>query len=239
MNRSIDLDEWWGLPKEAFLSKWYKEHYYSCSYEGVSGLFQEVSHKSIESNVQGNFGKVLELGAGNGEHQKFIKHQYSEYWLSDLSFQGKSLNEILGVNTTDLIRQKVINAESIDAPDHYFDRVLHMCLLHHLEKPESALLEMRRVLKSGALLSLYIPRDPSFFFRFLKYLRGLNSNTDYKKLKRLVDARDHCGNYYSIETLIEHTFRHDHIEAKDLPFGRFLPKLWRVYQIQISKDQIC
>ena len=232
---AIDMDDWLGLPKEAFLQKWYQTFYESCSYGGINQVFQNFSHRSLEKNIPSHFKRVLELGAGSGQHSKFIKHSYDIYWETDIQIDD-SIHDLVSTNeTTSKIFRKSLNAEEISTVDNYFDRALHMCLLHHLYHPEKALLEMRRVVRSGGLISLYLPKDPLFLFRTAKRISNLRYSNDYKQLKKLADARDHIGNYFGIETLILHTFRKDKVKICKPPFGRMAPSLWTIFQIEVVK----
>lgn len=232
---AINMDDWLELTKGAFLEKWYLTFYESCSYGGINQVFQNFSHRSLERNIQGHFKSVLELGAGSGQHRKFVEHSYDIYWETDIQMDD-SIDDQAPTNlTTSKIIRMSLNAEEISVVDNYFDRALHMCLLHHLYDPEKALLEMRRVVRNGGLISLYLPKDPLFWFRAAKRISNLRHTNEYKQLKKLADARDHIGNYFGIETLILHTFRKDKVKICKPPFGRMAPSLWTIFQIEVVK----
>ncbi|HLP44001.1 MAG TPA: class I SAM-dependent methyltransferase [Candidatus Nanoarchaeia archaeon] len=62
------------------------------------------------------------------------------------------------------------NVYHLDFPDNSFDYVLCLEVLEHLEHPEKALAELRRVAKMGCIIS--VPREP--LFRLANFVRGKN-----------------------------------------------------------------
>lgn len=90
--------------------------------------------------------KIIELGAGQGFHSRFVMSRYSHYLLTDK--RKRSLNKItLGSKT----KSKVVNAENLShLNDSTFDRLSATCLLAHLEKPEEAFKEWKQVVKKTA-----------------------------------------------------------------------------------------
>tara|TARA_B110000208_G_scaffold103090_1_gene128275 strand:- start:584 stop:790 length:207 start_codon:yes stop_codon:yes gene_type:complete len=54
--------------------------YNSHAYSGLMGFFMNQCHRQLEKfDFPKNISKVLEVGAGNAPHYKFIKHEYDEY----------------------------------------------------------------------------------------------------------------------------------------------------------------
>ena len=233
-----EVERWLSLSKTDFVKRWYSELYEDTSYSGLKGIFQSYSHKSLEMHFREDkyFSRVIELGANKGEHTKYIRHGFENYELTDL-YSISELNELRNGETDTRRLHRFIDAELIQVADSTTDRVLHMCLLHHLKNPENALNEMLRIVKPGGWVSIYLPTDPTFTYRFLK---GLSSCGSIKfrgihKLKKLMDARDHPNHFFGLKVLIRHTFRGSRIIEKRLPFGRFGPCIWMVFQIQIEK----
>lgn len=90
--------------------------------------------------------RIIELGAGQGFHSRFVMSQYSYYLLTDK--RKRSLDKI---TLDSKIKSKVVNAENLsNFKDSTFDRLIATCLLAHLEKPEKALKEWKRVVKKTA-----------------------------------------------------------------------------------------
>jgi SAM-dependent methyltransferase len=223
--------EYFPLDKNSFLKKWYKEEYAQITYQGDQGLVQKLMHKSIERGVKRlQINKTLELGANQGEHLPYVQGN-TRYFSTD--------------NNLDLISKDskidtFVDAANLPFFDNSFDRVLHMCLLHHVLEPEKVLEEMRRVTKIEGTISIFLSHDPGLLFRFGRMVGPLRDSgkRGLKNVKRLVDARDHINHVYGLKTLIEHIYRYDKIDFKTFPF-RHMPidlSLWSIWQIKKSQD---
>lgn len=104
----------------------------------------------------------------------------------------------------------------------YFDRSISTCVLHHLIYPETALIELRRVTRVNGLISLYVPSDPGFVYKFfqksqnkkikLALIRNnLNVSVDFFR------ATEHRGNVYSFHGFIMEIFKNDQIKITKFP----------------------
>ncbi len=215
------------LDKNSFLKKWYKEEYAQVTYKGDQGFVQKLMHKSIERGIKKiQIDKTLELGANQGEHLPFV-YDTMRYFSTD--------------NNLDLIGKDskidtILDAANLPFSNNSFDRVLHMCLLHHVLEPEKVLEEMRRVTKIGGTISIFLSHDPGMLFRFGRMVGPLRDSgkRGLGNVKRLVDARDHINHVYGLKTLIKHVYRYDNINFKTFPF-RYMPidfSLWSIWQIK-------
>jgi SAM-dependent methyltransferase len=141
--------EWLNQSREKFRENWYFQEYQESSYSGLAGLAHRRIHESIESghSESVHFPKTLELGANVGEHLDYVKHTFEDYIVSDIlnRLQPPQNKRILDRGA----RFEVQNATALSYPDNSFDRVLHLCLLPHVQDPEAALMEIRRVLMPG------------------------------------------------------------------------------------------
>ena len=129
-------------------------------YSGLSKVLVDVSHrqlaqfgniKTCESPV------ILEIGAGRGEHLKFVKADYSKYVMTDISEWGKAeIEEIIKLDHR--ISFELANIEKLSFPDNTFDRLICTCVLIHVDEPFLALEELKRVTKPGGVISFYMPQ---------------------------------------------------------------------------------
>jgi SAM-dependent methyltransferase len=118
-----------------------------------------------------------------------------------------------------------------------FDRVIVSCLLAHLNRPETALKEWRRVVRNGGLVTIYVPSEPGLVLRLLRTL------TTARKLKksganaRLIHYVEHRNYWITMNILIREVFSLDNIRKKryPIPFFSWNFSLWDVYQITVSK----
>ena len=140
------------------------DEYYRTSYcqvvgDGAVGFISRWSHKCLERMVQQKVLKnVLELGAGNGQHLTFVKHAFETYYETDLRVENLPKRDALfgaqtpfnsGCNQQSVVQEKVDATDLSNFKDDFFDRVLAMCVIAHVESPRNALEEWRRVTKSG------------------------------------------------------------------------------------------
>ena len=227
--------EWVNLSPIDYVKKWYDEYYSCCVYCNAAGFGQRFMHRSIEHqhDASCHYNRVLEIGANHGEHLQYVQHTFDEYLLTDIESFDRSV--LLQSETrSGLIFQRE-DACKLSFPDSHFDRVLCSCVLHHVDNAESALTELRRVLKTNGKADLFLSCDPGFLFRLGRYLGPVR---EAKKLgldgvKRLLDARDHRNHVAGLTRLIRHVFRHDEIIEKSypVPFMSWNLSFWKVFKI--------
>lgn len=109
---------------------------------------------------------ILEMGCGEGFLLSSIKKRFpsipllGEDNLETALTAGRTLWPDLDLRPGDIYQ--------IDQPDHYWDVVIASEVLEHLDRPEAALQEMKRVAKRYLLLS--VPHEP--LFRLSNFARG-------------------------------------------------------------------
>ena len=134
---------------------------------GILKILQQYPHKKLESKFKSNSGlRILEVGAGEGEHAKFVAPGYTEYFATDID--ETRLHKLAARNLPNLLVAKV-DAESTKFPDNHFDLIIATCLLAHMLKPEETLEEWRRILKPGGALTIYIPCEPGLALKIFRH----------------------------------------------------------------------
>jgi len=229
------LESQLALPANEFVRSWYASEYTSNSYGGGAGLVQKVMHRSLERNHTKlvTFDNVLELGGNKGEHLPFVRHLYKNYVLTDivdtLDANSKLSLKQLGVSF------QVENAQFLTFENNSFNRVLNTCLLHHVADPESALQEIRRVLRAGGVADIFLSADPGLLFRFARFIgpRQRARKKGIDELKTLMDARDHLNHVGGLRRLIRHVFRFDSINERTYPIQGLTwnSSLWHTFRI--------
>lgn len=238
--------------KKTTADQYYTNYYKKIMSGGIVGHFVRLYHKALEKPFfqNDNFPSVIELGAGNCEHLPFVKHSFEEYTLSDIRI------DLLLESTSDLLNTKMlidkpkyiksmgskITCTKIDAgdltgiKDNKFDRLIAGCLILHLEKPEKALREWRRVVKKGGVLSIYIHSEPGMLLRFSRsvstVLLGKKLGVDH--LHHVY--REHKLSYLAIKYLINNVFINDEVQFKSfpIPYLSWNYSLWKVVQIKLK-----
>ena len=196
--------------------KWFYEHVVGVESSGLLGYFSSYPHILLEKPFPTNDGFViLELGRGQNEHFTFVAEDFSRYYAIDLV-------EPKQIPTHPNFEFIESSATNIPLESSSVDRVVATCLLLHLNDPEKALLEMRRVVRPGGMISLYVPPEPSLFLRLF---RKLFSQRKASKLGfsgyKLFCVRDHITYFSRIKVLIEYLFRDCSVKIVYRPF--FIP----------------
>ena len=205
--------------------------------EMISGVYDDINYSSpVQSLVmraghriaekafgdQAHFDRVLEIGAGTGEHLSFVRHSFGEYILTDLDPKPLEVakNKLTGIHAGK-VRFEIQAGNSLDYPDGAFDRLVAAHVLEHIYQPHLALKEWYRVLKRGGVLSILIPTDPGLAWRLGKHLGprknaiALGISHDY------VQAREHVNSCNNLIAILRHYFP----EAKETwwPFLHSIP----------------
>lgn len=182
---------------------------YSTSYEtifnsGAIGLVAKLTHLALErgKTPKDKFPVVLEVGAGQGQHFRFVRHLFDKYFETDL--RPGLLPERKEFTKT---IQMGVDAENLeDFPDSSVDRVIASCVLIHLSDPEKALREWHRVLRPSGSLDVYIAPEPGWLLRLA---RRTSTGRKLKKLDMeypLFHYREHRYSYPYLKAIISSEF---------------------------------
>lgn len=199
-------------------SEYYDEAFNKIHYSGAIGIYSGILHRGLEKNTKPFYSRVLELGAGSGEHLQFVQHNFDEYICLDLELPDK-LPIRLGVKFVQG------DAEKLTYQEGEFDRVLNVCLLHHVSSAEKVLREMRRVTKTGGQINIFLPCDPGMVYRWIRHW------TTHKKTSKVMKkpmhfvkymwAIEHKGHFLAVKSLITEIFKEDRVRVKRYPFQFF------------------
>lgn len=192
-----------------YLKQW-SSMYKSANYDaGLTGYFLGKSHAWCEKNFLKSdfFSKVLEVGAGTGEHIKHVNHGFDEYWMTDLNppMLDRIPGLLLGEKQSNILTSKE-DATRLSFEDSTFDRVIATHVLEHLYRPHEVLQEWVRVLKPGGILSLVLPCDPGVAWRLGRYAASRKKfiaagiNYDYWM------AREHVNPINNLVSFVRHYF---------------------------------
>jgi SAM-dependent methyltransferase len=104
--------------------------------------------------------RILDIGCAAGGTLAALA-KWGEAWGLDLSAEALALCRAQGLDPHRLV---LGDAERMTAfEDGYFDLVTAVEILEHVEHPDRALAEIRRVLRPGGLLILTVPADPKLW----------------------------------------------------------------------------
>ena len=179
----------------------------------LQSFVMRASHRLVERKFQKRdfFSKVLEIGAGTGEHLAFVRHGFDQYVLTDLDSRTPDVakSKLDGRHRAKLAFE-VQSATGLNFLDNSFDRIIATHVLEHIYQPHLVLKEWKRVLKDGGMLSILIPTDPGVAWRFGRHF-GPRRNAIARGIAYdYVMAREHVNSCNNLIALLKHYFpNHD------------------------------
>jgi ubiquinone/menaquinone biosynthesis C-methylase UbiE len=198
-----------------------------------------ASHKLLEKTYDNkiHFGKVLEVGAGTGEHLPFVRHSFDEYILTDLDpktlevAKAKLSNRIEG-----RVRFEVQTDKTLAYSDNTFDRLVATHVLEHIYKPHLALKEWYRVLKNGGVLSILIPTDPGLAWRLGRHLGPRRNAIAQGVSYDYVMAMEHVNSCNNLIAILRHYFPNSKEAWWPLPIQSMDLNLFYAFHATIDKQ---
>ncbi len=189
-------------------------------YSGFAKFLMNLSHRNLakfgkKRSAKG--AKILEIGAGRGEHFLFVRNDFSEYVMSDVSDWGKvQIQEIIAKDSR--VRFEIQDVQKIDFPDNSFDQVICSCVLIHVDQPFEALMEMRRVTKQGGVISIYLACDPGVLLRLMRFIVAAPKMKHLEVPYSLINALSHRNNVGGLIEMSKHVFKSSKISFTYYPF---------------------
>jgi SAM-dependent methyltransferase len=228
------------------LKEYYERCYADVANGGIGGAVQRLFHRVLERpfTKRDNFHDVLELGATNAEHLKFVKHGFRNYTMLDINDSATARAAAESATTADRNVSFVVgDAQVLDnLGNESFDRVISMCLLHHLSEPDEALRRWRAVVKPGGQISIFVPCDPGVIWRMGRWATTFRraSAHGYGDLEiRYLNALDHRNHVASLSAMVRAVFADDRVRVSWFPV-RFMrswnSNLFLTFQITRAAD---
>ncbi len=175
----------------------------------LSAYFMRRGHELLERpfDRDRHFGRVVEVGAGAGEHLAFVRHSFDEYLLTDwndvrLARAKAELPAALGEKV--LVARE--DATQLSLNDAAVDRLVACHILEHLYRPHEVLREWYRVLRRGGVLSILLPCDPGILWRLGRSL-GPRANAERAGIEYdYWMAREHVNPINNLVVFIRYYF---------------------------------
>jgi phosphatidylethanolamine/phosphatidyl-N-methylethanolamine N-methyltransferase len=194
----------------------YGEHYARLMGTGLISQVWRAIHFLMEYPFRGvSENRILEVGAGNGEHFKAVSSDFQQYFATDIRIEQLTAG-FEGVPKVIVERQDICKLSYENA---YFDRTIVTCVLVHLDAPTTALSEIHRVTKSGGWVCLYLPCEPGLLLRMI---RKFSTHAKAKKLGMTdityLHFLEHKNYFSAVNYFIQREFISSRIKSIYLPF---------------------
>ena len=212
------------------LTSKYNDH----AYTGLMGYFMKKCHQDLENfPFSDKIKNVLEIGAGNSPHYKFINHPYKKYYIIETTEIKKNYYK----NNPKVLAKKY-NGKKIPFKNNFFDRIIISHCLEHINYPEKFIFEMIKKLKKGGILSISLPTDPGVLFRLGRtYLKLFSIKNKYRITANEFDymnATEHVNSIFGLNSIIKYNFKNS-IKESFIPFRVKSFDLNLFYNVHIIK----
>jgi ubiquinone/menaquinone biosynthesis C-methylase UbiE len=220
---------------EKYQNEFYEKFYGNLMGTGLVARFWRKIHNQMEKPfTKGYYPQILEVGAGNGEHLGSVTCEYDNYFCTDLRLENLQKAQILN-------KKVLLKAEDVcnlSFPDSTFDRVIMTCVLSHLNDPLLALNEMRRVVKDGGYISIYLPCEPGMM---LRVIRRLSTRAKAKRMGieniEFLHFIEHKNYFIALNYFVRRTFKSDRVKRRNYPFNllSWNGNLYSLYTVNVRK----
>jgi phosphatidylethanolamine/phosphatidyl-N-methylethanolamine N-methyltransferase len=233
----VDEDQAWLEYRAKFADVYDASNYVSPLQSAVMGASHRLTERRFKE--QDHFSKVLEIGAGTGEHLSYLRHSFDKYVLSDLD--AKTL-EVAKNKLHDKFGDKLVyepqNGETLSYADSSFDRVIATHVLEHIYQPHLALKEWRRVVKNEGVISILIPTDPGIAWRLGRHFGPRKNAVAQGIAYDYVMAREHVNSCNNLIALLRHYFSERSESWWPLPVPSIDLNLFFVCHVTVKKMEV-
>ncbi len=200
------------------ISRDFYENYYEAVFNtsGIVGWGYRKTHRAVESLASKGFGQeILEIGAGTGEHLPFVNPEFAKYTMLDLSPEPEQPSW----QEDDRVSWISADAALANFDDESFDRIISMCVLHHLGDPTTVFANVHRWLRPGGTFSFFLPSDPGFMNRLNRRLfvtpKARKAGFEHYEYFNAIEHRNH---YWGLREMLMHEFHGCEIRTSYWPF---------------------
>jgi SAM-dependent methyltransferase len=215
--------------KHEIVQNYYRNYYSKVHNSGIEGIFARMFHYDLNSGINFINKDVLEIGAGNLIHSTYCQG-FSSYTANDLNFEIFLKDETFNrqKSKVDLLQCDV--EQILDHETRKYDIILATCVLHHLDNPHIALMNLKKMIKKSiqsddnSILRFLLPCDPGLV---VSIYRRIFSRRKAEKLGvsnfDLVNVLEHKNHVYGLVKLIYFIFSQHEIKIKYYPWRIKVP----------------
>lgn len=196
--------------------RYYDDAYERVMYTGVVGWYSRWAHSLLERPFRRlPSGRVLEVGAGAGQHASYVAH-FDSYLETDISVPAGDV-AVRHLSAGPVERRRLDAQDLSGIPDGSIDRVIATCLLAHLDQPGQALSEWRRVTRPGGTISIYVPAEPGMLLRLVRRVVMVPKSRALGQDHERTVYLDHRNHYPGMRSLIAEVFADDDVRRRRYP----------------------
>ena len=148
-------------PEQEWISDDFMKHWHEVL-PNKYGFINKFNHSYVVKNKPLSFRKTLEIGCGDGEHisyEELDDKQIVSYVAMDIR---QNMVETFRENHTGITCIQADIEGSLPFPDNFFDRIIAVHVLEHLQNLPTAVSEIYRLIeKNGGELAVVIPCEGS------------------------------------------------------------------------------
>jgi SAM-dependent methyltransferase len=183
--------------QEKIFSDWYQYWLSEAGMQGRYNFIDRFGHRHAAKTFKDGC-KTLDIGAGNGAHLQYENLDRQEYVALE---QSEDLIETIK-NSYPQVKTVIGDCQQeIDFQDNYFDRVLAIHVLEHLDNLPKTLRETHRVLRPGGEFSVVIPCEGGMLYQL-----GRKFSSERMFVKRYSQSYDWLIKYDHVNTAREVIF---------------------------------
>ena len=218
------------------IEKFYREDYDLVMGAGAVGWIWRQIHRLLDISLfDDNSKRIIEVGSGSGQHLRF----------TDLNFEFYCETDIRNRNSSPEIK-KIMNSQFVvsdaqflkEFEDDSFDALIATCLLVHLNNIHQALENWRRIVKSGGVLSIYVPCEPGMILRLARFFTTRKRIIAAGYNHRYIHWLEHSNSYLVTISILNHVFKKDKVKIRryPVPFLSWNGNLFAIVTIRLNKD---
>ena len=207
----------------------YDKEYENLFITGRNGLASKIMHRLLEKGLdKEHFSRTLEIGANKGEHLKHVRHSFHQYVMTDI------VNRVDPNLLSAKVTFEIADVGLLQFPDDFFDRIVVTCVIQHVENPESALVELLRVLKPNGNCRILLQSDSSILFRLIRTLTTVRfaRKVGKKEEVQLFFAREHRNNYLNLITLSKYHYKAHNFNSIGWPIKVWPLEIFRIIEFK-------
>jgi len=130
--------------------------------------------------------KILEVGCGTGHFRKLIRSKNNEYW----GVEPLRLAAVEAETRLDKVLIGTYDEVKIHIPDHFFDYVICLDVIEHMEDPWRFIQEVKDKMKKPGIIISSIPN-----FRYIVNIANLLINRTFQYAEAGILDRTHLRFY--------------------------------------------